>query len=326
MYGMGVDQWLEFQIVTADGKLKVANAVANPDLFWAIRGGGGGTFGVVVQATVKVHPHVPITTYAWSMISTSASIVNTVGIGNGSAGLYEAITYMASQLPSIADRASSAYLYMYPGRLRGFSITIAENATAEHIKSLWNPMLNKLSTFEGIPPHQSHILTFANYQEFMDYTYLDGMTSGCYTAVSKSSFNFPSILKPNTNCQKSTSAPADQQTVGKPQRKDPSAPGMFSRLDSILMGPDILLNPKLKETMKAMPVGGGWLMLSGNKAHRPDQDVSLLPAWRKAYVHAMSLDLKPLVTMDPYRKLAAEPSAYGNEVCELSFLSVRELC
>jgi len=98
--------------------------VANPDLFWAIRGGGGGVFGVVVQATVKVHPHVPITTYAWFMKSNSASILNSVGIGNESAGLYDAITYMATQLPSIADQASSTYLYLYPGRLRGFRLPL----------------------------------------------------------------------------------------------------------------------------------------------------------------------------------------------------------
>jgi hypothetical protein len=53
-YGLGSDQMLEYKVVTADGKLLVANAVSNPDMFWALRGGGGGTFGVVVEATMKV--------------------------------------------------------------------------------------------------------------------------------------------------------------------------------------------------------------------------------------------------------------------------------
>jgi FAD/FMN-containing dehydrogenase len=57
IFGLGVDQWLEAKIVTPDGELKVANEVSNPDLFWAIRGGGGGTFGVVVEATMKVIPY-----------------------------------------------------------------------------------------------------------------------------------------------------------------------------------------------------------------------------------------------------------------------------
>jgi FAD/FMN-containing dehydrogenase len=40
-YGLGVDQVVEYKVVTADGILRVANEVSNPDLFWALRGGGG---------------------------------------------------------------------------------------------------------------------------------------------------------------------------------------------------------------------------------------------------------------------------------------------
>jgi FAD/FMN-containing dehydrogenase len=39
-FGLGVDQVVEYKIVTADGLLRVANDVSNPDLFWALRGGG----------------------------------------------------------------------------------------------------------------------------------------------------------------------------------------------------------------------------------------------------------------------------------------------
>jgi FAD/FMN-containing dehydrogenase len=53
-YGLGVDNVLEFKVVAADGELHVANEVSNPDLFWALRGGGPSTFGVVVEATFKV--------------------------------------------------------------------------------------------------------------------------------------------------------------------------------------------------------------------------------------------------------------------------------
>lgn len=49
-----MDQILEYKVVTADGNVVIANAVSNPDLFWAMRGGGSATWGVVVEATVKV--------------------------------------------------------------------------------------------------------------------------------------------------------------------------------------------------------------------------------------------------------------------------------
>jgi FAD/FMN-containing dehydrogenase len=53
-YGLGADQILEYKVVTADGQSLVANSVTNKDLFWALRGGGAGTWGVVVEATLKV--------------------------------------------------------------------------------------------------------------------------------------------------------------------------------------------------------------------------------------------------------------------------------
>lgn len=55
-FGTGAAGMLEAQVVTADGTLRVANACQNPDLFWALRGGGGGTYGVVTQVTLMTHP------------------------------------------------------------------------------------------------------------------------------------------------------------------------------------------------------------------------------------------------------------------------------
>src|SRR5260370_23070461 len=55
-YGTAAASMLEAEVVTADGKLRVANACQNQDLFWALRGGGGGTFGVVTRMTMMTHP------------------------------------------------------------------------------------------------------------------------------------------------------------------------------------------------------------------------------------------------------------------------------
>jgi FAD/FMN-containing dehydrogenase len=55
-YGIAAAGMLEAEVVTADGELLVANACQNADLFWALRGGGGGTFGVVTRVTLMTHP------------------------------------------------------------------------------------------------------------------------------------------------------------------------------------------------------------------------------------------------------------------------------
>jgi len=97
-YGLGVDQALSLQIVTADGRAVTADAKTNPDLFFALRGGGGseclpwpsyfwvdktdadikiGTYGVVTSAVVKAHPALNLTI---------ASFTFTVGNTNSGPG------------------------------------------------------------------------------------------------------------------------------------------------------------------------------------------------------------------------------------------------
>jgi FAD/FMN-containing dehydrogenase len=51
-YGVAAAGLTEAEIVTADGNIRVVNAQKEPDLFWAIKGGGGGSFGVITKLTL----------------------------------------------------------------------------------------------------------------------------------------------------------------------------------------------------------------------------------------------------------------------------------
>jgi FAD/FMN-containing dehydrogenase len=54
-FGSAASSLLEAEVVTADGKIRIANACNNADLFWALKGGGGGTFGAVSKLTLRLH-------------------------------------------------------------------------------------------------------------------------------------------------------------------------------------------------------------------------------------------------------------------------------
>lgn len=54
-YGLAIDNLASAEIVTADGELRTVSADQEPDLFWAIRGGGG-NFGVVTRFDYRLHP------------------------------------------------------------------------------------------------------------------------------------------------------------------------------------------------------------------------------------------------------------------------------
>lgn len=62
-YGLMVDNAVEFEVVTADGQVRVINECNDAELFWAMRGGGGGTYAVLTKFRVQLHPSVPIHTY-----------------------------------------------------------------------------------------------------------------------------------------------------------------------------------------------------------------------------------------------------------------------
>jgi len=60
-YGMALDNLLSVQLVLADGRVLQASAHDHPDLFWAVRGGGG-NFGVAASLEYRLHPVGPVIT------------------------------------------------------------------------------------------------------------------------------------------------------------------------------------------------------------------------------------------------------------------------
>lgn len=60
-FGLGADQALEWEVIDGRGRFLKASRTENTDLYWALSGGGGGTYGVVYSLTVKAHDDSPVT-------------------------------------------------------------------------------------------------------------------------------------------------------------------------------------------------------------------------------------------------------------------------
>ncbi|VDC02797.1 unnamed protein product [Peniophora sp. CBMAI 1063] len=64
VYGLAADNTLQYEIVLANGSFVTANEVSNANLFWALRGGGAGSWGVITSITMRTYPAFPATLHS----------------------------------------------------------------------------------------------------------------------------------------------------------------------------------------------------------------------------------------------------------------------
>ncbi|KAL5361115.1 hypothetical protein BJX96DRAFT_185121 [Aspergillus floccosus] len=109
IFGLAADQALEFEVITAQGELVVANEFQNQDLFWALKGGGGGTFGIATRSTVRVFDDFPALTYVAEMLVPDA-FHN--GSAIGSQALWDVVEQLIRLIPRLHDKNVAANFAM----------------------------------------------------------------------------------------------------------------------------------------------------------------------------------------------------------------------
>lgn len=144
LYGMAADNALGFEVVTPTGEFLTANSTTNPDLFWALRGGGGGTFGVVTSVTVKVFKDMPVTAASWVFDSTKL----------GKDKFWVAAKAVLDRTTDLVDNGIYTYFTMGPSNTADFTFTMqplfAPGKTKAQLNTLLAPLQSYL-TSQNIP-------------------------------------------------------------------------------------------------------------------------------------------------------------------------------
>ncbi|OAK99866.1 isoamyl alcohol oxidase [Phaeosphaeriaceae sp. SRC1lsM3a] len=159
-YGLMVDNAIEFEVVTADGQVRVINECNDPDLFWAMRGGGGGTFAVLTKLRVQLYPSLPIHTYRL-----------VVNISNSDA-LRALLTLHAENQIIWSDALITGGTDYYVDKA-SFGIVHPNHDNGTKLKETTKAFHDTVNDLQGITVIQNNYTTFANYTAYTSFSIAD---------------------------------------------------------------------------------------------------------------------------------------------------------
>ncbi|OJJ96898.1 hypothetical protein ASPACDRAFT_54267 [Aspergillus aculeatus ATCC 16872] len=165
--GLLVDNAVEFEVVTADGQLRTINACSDPDLFWAMRGGGGGTFAVLTSYKFQLYPAVKINVYSLK----ASFITNTTTAGDDPK--YRALEWLLTQhataQPLWSAQNVSGHAYYWPSQVELYLVLPSNNQTA--LPALTRDFVAAVRAHpELIQVSESNYTTYAKYTDFLTLT------------------------------------------------------------------------------------------------------------------------------------------------------------
>jgi FAD/FMN-containing dehydrogenase len=276
-YGLASDQVYQVTVITPNGKRLVANDVQNQDIFWAVRGAGGGQYGVVTEFVLRTHP-VPA-----NVVAGGLSFYPGQNSKAGEIASWDALAEVSARIPDLMDigftgtvmalTEKNAVKYLglkevLPGASAIISLT-GFNMTVQRM----NDTLNKLAArFDS---------------EHVNITFQP-----------LSSKSYWSSTKPNPLASASSGAVSLMTSclLGRRELSDIPKERLVTYLQEIMTSHE--------------PNAGSMLLfgLQGGKgtAHVPEsRHGSVLPAWRLAYAHTMAYSVSVNATGDPSQSLKA---------------------
>lgn len=267
LYGLGADNVLEMEVVTADGKIQTINEDCEPDLFWAMRGGGASTYAVMLSVTMRAHPPTYLSSYSFNFNTTASSPT----FWNMTAAFH-------THLPALADAGAMGYYWTIPNA----TLLFADATSAP-------PGVDTTS----IPPSQAGLL--AGIFLFRASLNITAITQPLETSLA--ALSLPSPI----HVSSSTTPPADFNLFW-PTMTPERVGSTNVRLGSWLLGRTALSKPIPDIAASLAGAGAGTPLpqlghlVAGPGVHTaldapgiPGGGNAVLPAWRKAFAHVVLL-------------------------------------
>ncbi|KAE9369767.1 FAD-binding domain-containing protein [Stipitochalara longipes BDJ] len=289
-YGLMVDNAVEFEVVTADGCTRVINECNDPDLFWAMRGGGGGTFAILTKYRVQLHPAMPISTYNFvaTFSGTNATQQQT---------LRKIMTAHASSQIAWSNELITGQVDYSTVAASG-DLVLPYNDDGSKLKAATADFSQFISNLTGITLYQNNYTYYPSYTDYLAFSFADAEKTepaGIFSLLA-------SRLMPRHLFNASDT--------------------VESLVDGVISGMEAARNLGLQRV--------GAQIVSETPLSNPDtkQQTSALPAWRDALWHVIHVGewfepLAPAVLekatdeflqmLDPLKNLTPGGGAYFNE-------------
>lgn len=245
-FGLAADQLLEAQVVLYNGEQVLASPNSHKNLYRALRGGGGGTYGIITSAKIKAYRDAPYVAQFFSMMaSTKPSCDQTA--------FMEAVAIVFEAMPALADGGLGGYgvWQAYDGG-RGWNASMsyafgAKEKSIQDIQGLFEPTLQKLLPYNGTCIHLT--VQYTTYDSYWDYYY--GTGGGVCTAAT-ANFALVSRLFPSEDL-------SDKTALRKMLNRTAGLP-----FEGVI---------------------NGFALLGGKALFQSDTLSGVNPAWRRSYVH-----------------------------------------
>jgi hypothetical protein len=132
---LAADQTLEWEVIAANGKLLRASPTENSDLYWALSGGGGGTYGVVYSLTSRVYEDAPV----------SSATLNITRAGLSDDVFYNLIGSWNTHLIPLTDAGCYTLTLVTKDNFL-ISPVLCSGVSIKGVKTLMRPFTDELSS------------------------------------------------------------------------------------------------------------------------------------------------------------------------------------